>query len=323
MITQVQHISVMPDEVLQLLSPKAGHYYLDGTLGLAGHSAKILQLSDGKAFLCGLDRDPQAIEIAEKNLSPWQNQCRIFQKDFADFEEIMPELNWPHFNGVLLDLGISSLQLDLPERGFSHRTNGPLDMRMDISTLGRAHAKPYSQSAKVFVNNAALSTIANVIKEYGEDPQSSRIAKAIVDARIRGSIETTQQLADIVYYAYPVKWRTTARNHPATRTFQAIRMYVNDELGQLERFLQNILAYMAPDAIIAVLSFHSLEDRIVKQTFKRWATNCICAAHIPICKCNHKAEANILTRKPLVPTRAEILRNPRSSSAKLRASQKI
>ena len=230
-------------------------------------------------------------------------------------------------DGALLDLGVSSLQLDVAERGFSLREDGPLDMRMDMGEAlmngRRREALPHTESARTFVNRADFPTLKRVIEEYGEDPQAGRIARAIVDARATSPIETTRQLAEIVWHAYPPKWRATARNHPATRTFQAIRMVVNDELGQLEHFLDRILSRLAPGGRLAIISFHSLEDRIVKQRFKLWSSDCICPPHLPRCVCGHRAEVRVLTRKPILPSQEELTLNPRSGSAKLRVAEKL
>lgn len=326
-----QHISVLLQEVIHALMSEENKncqnpWFLDGTLGLAGHSKTLLtefQKLNIKAQLCGLDRDPQALSRATENLQDFQEQIHLFESDYASYEQILPQINNPLFNGILLDLGVSSLQLDVAERGFSYHKEGPLNMRMDMGYLQQKEAKPHSETAYSFVNKADFNTIKHVIDEYGEDPQAGKIARAIVDKRQEKPIENTKELADIIYYAYPAKWRATARNHPATRTFQAIRMYVNDELGQLNRFLDTIIHHVAPHGIIAIITFHSLEDRIVKQKFKEWATDCICPPHLPQCVCNHKKIAEVLTKKPILPSKEECLLNPRASSAKLRIAQKV
>lgn len=325
------HISVLLHETVQALMSDenkkcSAPWFMDGTLGLAGHSKTLLQEFQKigiKANLCGLDRDPDALSRASENLQEFKGQCRLFESDYASFENILPQIGSPLFNGVLLDLGVSSLQLDVAERGFSYHKEGPLNMRMDKGCLQQKEAKPHSQTAYSFVNKADFNTLKRVIEEFGEDPQAGRIARAILDKRQEKPIENTKELADIVYFAYPAKWRATARNHPATRTFQAIRMYVNDELGQLSRFLDSIPKYVAPNGIIAIITFHSLEDRMVKQKFKEWAADCICPPHIPVCVCNHKRTAEILTKKPILPGKEECALNPRAASAKLRIAKKI
>lgn len=325
------HVSVLLHEVINALMSEENRacknpWFMDGTLGLAGHSKYLLQEFSKLGIqtnLCGLDRDPDALSRAEANLEDFKSQCRLFECDYASFETILPKIHSPLFNGVLLDLGVSSLQLDVAERGFSYHKEGPLTMRMDKGYLPKKEAKPYSETAYSFVNKADFNTLKHVIEELGEDPQAGRIARAIVDKRQEKPVENTKELADIVYYAYPPKWRANARNHPATRTFQAIRMYVNDELGQLNRFLDKIIDHVAPHGIIAIITFHSLEDRIVKQKFKEWATDCICPAHIPVCVCNHKKLADTLTKKPILPTKEECSINPRAGSAKLRIAKKL
>lgn len=321
------HVSVLLREVLEALVTHPGGRYLDGTLGLAGHSSALLEKAGETAELCGLDRDPQALARAEERLAPYGKRCHLFALEYASFEEALDTLGWNQVDGALLDLGVSSLQLDVAERGFSLHEDGPLDMRMDMGEAlmngRRREALPHTESARTFVNRADFPTLKRVIEEYGEDPQAGRIARSIVDARATSPIETTRQLAEIIWHAYPPKWRATARNHPATRTFQAIRMVVNDELGQLEHFLDRILSRLAPGGRLAIISFHSLEDRIVKQRFKLWSSDCICPPHLPRCVCGHRAEVRVLTRKPILPSQEELTLNPRSGSAKLRVAEKL
>ncbi|MBQ9104791.1 MAG: 16S rRNA (cytosine(1402)-N(4))-methyltransferase RsmH [Mailhella sp.] len=318
-----KHVSVLLEEVLDALAPREGGRYLDGTLGLAGHSSALMERAGGKAFLCGLDRDPQALERAAERLAPYGENCRLFSSEYASFEGALDALNWPVIDGALLDIGVSSLQLDVSDRGFSLHGDAPLDMRMDMGSFRHTNREPWTESARTVVNMADVNTLRQLIESYGEDPQAARIARAIVDARQEAPIETTGQLADIVWHAYPAKWRAQARNHPATRTFQAIRMVVNDELGQLERFLDAILPRLADGGRLAIITFHSLEDRIVKQRFRQWSTDCLCPPHLPRCVCNHRAEVKLLTRKPIVPSRDELALNPRSGSAKLRVIEKL
>lgn len=321
------HVSVLLREVLEALVTHPGGRYLDGTLGLAGHSSALLEKAGETAELCGLDRDPQALARAGERLAPYGKRCHLFALEYASFEEALDSLGWNQVDGALLDLGVSSLQLDVAERGFSLHEDGPLDMRMDMGEAlmngRRREALPHTESARTFVNRADFPTLKRVIEDYGEDPQAGRIARSIVDARATSPIETTRQLAEIVWHAYPPKWRATARNHPATRTFQAIRMVVNDELGQLEHFLDRILSRLAPGGRLAIISFHSLEDRIVKQRFKLWSSDCICPPHLPRCVCGHRAEVRVLTRKPILPSQEELTLNPRSGSAKLRVAEKL
>ena len=318
-----RHVSVLLPEVLEALAPRPEGRYLDGTLGLAGHSAALMEKSGGRAFLCGLDRDPQALVRAQKRLEPYGDHCRLFSLEYASFADALDALGWESVDGALLDIGVSSLQLDVNERGFSLHGDAPLDMRMDMGGFSHAGREPWTESARTVVNMADVNTLRRIIETFGEDPQAPRIARAIVEARQKAPIETTGQLADIVWHAYPAKWRETARNHPATRTFQAIRMVVNDELGQLERFLDAILPRLAVGGRLAIITFHSLEDRIVKQRFRTWSTDCLCPPHLPRCVCNHHAEVRLLTKKPIVPGKDELLINPRSGSAKLRVVEKL
>lgn len=346
-----KHISVLLEEVMQaLLEVKNDSqnnvnqntlsaqtlWFLDGTLGLAGHSSTLLsRFQQGssqnqfQAHVVGLDRDPQALTRAQENLAPYKEHVHLFKTDYASYESVLTKISHKDFHGkfhgVLLDLGVSSLQLDVADRGFSYHREGPLNMRMDMGTGEENIDKKDSSSlcAQEFLAKTDFNTLRRVIEEFGEDPQASRIAKVILEQRQREPITNTKQLADIIYYAYPAKWRATARNHPATRTFQAIRMYINDELGQLSRFLDSILKHMEVNAIIAIISFHSLEDRLVKQKFKEWSTDCLCPPHIPKCVCKHQKEARLLTKKPILPSKDECLANPRASSAKLRIAQKI
>jgi len=317
------HAPVLLHEVLDALAPRPEGRYLDGTLGLAGHSSAIMERAGGRAQLCGLDRDPQALARAAERLAPYGERCRLFSSEYASFSAALDSLGWDTVDGALLDIGVSSLQLDVTSRGFSLHGDAPLDMRMDMGSFSHSEREPWTRSARTVVNQADFHTLRHVIEAYGEDPLAPRIAKAIVEARQEAPIETTGRLADIVWHAYPAKWRAAARNHPATRTFQAIRMVVNDELGQLERFLDDILPRLATGGRLAIITFHSLEDRIVKQRFRQWSTDCLCPAHLPRCVCGHHAEVKLLTRKPVVPGRDELWINPRAGSAKLRVVEKL
>lgn len=308
------HIPVLLDEVLEYLAPHKGGRYLDGTLGLAGHASAVLERAGEGAELCGLDRDPEALRRATARLAPFGGQAHLYHLRYSEFEEALDDLGWPTVDGALIDIGVSSMQIDLAERGFSFHADGPLDMRMDPDA---------QESAWRLVNRERHEVLKDIIARYGEEPMAGRIARAIVDARNTGPIDTTLQLAAIVERAYPAKWRATARNHPATRTFQALRMAVNDELGELERFLDAILARLAPGGRLVVISFHSLEDRIAKHRMRHWAEGCRCPRHVPRCVCGHTPEVRILTKKPVTATSDELARNPRASSAKLRAAEKV
>ena len=309
------HISVLLNEAVDALAPKAGGRYLDGTVGMGGHSFAIMERTGGEGFLCGLDRDTQALELARIRLAPFGDRVHLVHTRYSEFEAALDGIGWDAVDGALIDIGVSSLQIDSAERGFSFSSDGPLDMRMDRDS----EELPVSR----LVNRAKLEDLKDIIERYGEDPQAGRIARAIVEARVRKPIETTGELAALVERAYPAAWRAKARRHPATRTFQALRMAVNDELGELRRFLDNILAYLPIGGRLAIITFHSLEDRMVKQAMRHWAEGCRCPRHVPVCVCHHQPEVRILFKKPVTATPEELAVNPRSSSAKLRAVEKI
>lgn len=309
------HVPVLLAEVLDQLNPRPAGRYLDGTLGLGGHSRAILERCNGRAQLLGIDRDAEALELARANLADFADNVVLRQGLYSCFDEYLDELGWTDLDGALIDIGVSSLQLDAGERGFSFAHDGPLDMRMS--------AQPGTPSAKDLVNTADAQALRGIIAELGEDPQAGRIAAAIVEARRAAVIETTGQLARIVEAAYPAKWRATARNHPATRTFQALRMAVNDELGELEAFLRKIPQRLKVGGRVAVLTFHSLEDRLVKRAFREGAETCVCPPHVLQCACGHRAVYRILTRKPVTAGAEELKRNSRAGSAKLRVAERI
>lgn len=313
-----RHRPVLLDEVLEHLVVKEGGRYLDGTLGLGGHAMHVLEkagaLRGSGAELLGLDQDDEALELAGQRLARFGNSVHFAKGRFADFEAHLDVLGWDYIDGAMIDIGVSSLQLDTPERGFSFMHDGPLDMRMDANS-GR-------ESAAQVVNYWSFEELKKIIEDLGEEPQAGRIARAIVEARERTPIEGTLQLAEIVEMAYPAKWRATARNHPATRTFQAIRLAVNGELEQLKEFLERIVPRLRPGGRVAVISFHSLEDRIVKHFFKTAASGCLCPPQVMDCRCGHKASLRLVTKKALVPGGIEERSNPRARSAKLRVAER-
>ncbi len=311
------HVPVLVDEVLDALAPKAGGRYLDGTLGLGGHSLALLQrvqAQGGSAQLCGLDRDLQALERAKLTLAPYGDNVHYFHTRYSQFEEALDALGWDKIDGALIDIGVSSMQIDEAERGFSFLADGPLDMRMNQES---------HESAWHLVNKERFEILKGHLQRLSEDPQAGRIARAIVEARQKKTIDTTAELANIVYNAYPPAWRAKSRNHPATRTFQALRMVVNDELGELQKFLDAVLARLKVGGRLAVICFHSLEDRMVKQSMRYWAEECRCPRHILRCRCGHKPEVRIIHKKPVTASAEELQKNSRSSSAKLRAAEKI
>lgn len=309
-----RHVPVLLAETLEALAPVKGGRYLDGTVGLGGHASAVLATAP-ESELCGLDRDKEALALASERLAPFGKRVSLFQSRYSRFADALTELGWDSVNGALLDLGVSSLQLDETRRGFSFYGDGPLDMRMDASSE--------DPSAWRLVNCESVERLSECIASLGEEPQAGRIAMTIADARKIAPIDSTGQLAALVEKAYPASWRAKARRHPATRTFQALRMAVNDELGELRRFLDTILGWLPVGGRLVIISFHSLEDRMVKQAMRHWAEGCRCPRHVPLCRCGHQPEVRLLTKKPLCASPAEVAANPRASSAKLRAVEKI
>ena len=310
-----EHIPVMIDEVMHWLEPKPGGYYMDATLGLGGHAARLMELTGGQAHLLGLDRDMQALQKAGERLARYGENVHLAHTSFQNFSGALRELGWDLLDGVVADLGVSSLQLDSPERGFSFLHDGPLDMRMDPGSGG--------EPASNIVNGASFERLRQLLWDYGEEPMAGRIARAIVEIREKAPIETTLELARIVAAAYPAKRRALARTHPATKTFQALRLEVNQELKEVENFLARIVDYLRPGARICVISFHSLEDRIVKRAFRTENTGCLCPREYPVCTCGHEKRLRLPFRKPLLPGQEEMRVNSRSRSAKLRVAERI
>jgi 16S rRNA (cytosine1402-N4)-methyltransferase len=304
----MQHTPVLFHEVLDTLNPIPGGLYVDGTVGAGGHARGILKAISPEGKLLGLDRDPAALEIAESRLAEFGNQVVLIHSSYSRLKLHLNNLNWKTVDGILLDLGLSSMQLDNPERGFSFRKAGPLDMRFDPS-------QPLS--AADLINESSKDDLADLIFRYGEERYSRKIADAIIANR---PLDDTQELADIIESAIRNK---PSRIHPATRTFQALRIAVNQELKALEAFLPTALDALNPGGRLAVIAFHSLEDRIVKQFFRKESKDCICPPEIPQCVCGHKRQLREINRRPIRPEDKEILENPRSRSAKLRVAEKI
>lgn len=309
------HIPVMLEETMRWIAPKPGGFYMDATLGLAGHAARLMEMTGGQARLLGLDRDEQALAKAGERLAPYGENVQLAHTSFQHFSRALREVGWDKLDGVIADLGVSSLQLDSPERGFSFLHDGPLDMRMDPGSGG--------EPASSIVNGASFERLRQLLWDYGEEPMAGRIARAIVAAREAARIESTLELARIVAAAYPAKRRALARNHPATKTFQALRLEVNQELREVEAFLERIVDYLRPGARIAVISFHSLEDRIVKRAFRKESSACLCPREYPVCQCGHTQKLRLPFRKPLIPGEEEMRSNSRSRSAKLRVAERI
>ncbi|MCB0211044.1 MAG: 16S rRNA (cytosine(1402)-N(4))-methyltransferase RsmH [Anaerolineae bacterium] len=305
------HIPVLLQEVLDALQPKPGGIYIDGTVGAGGHAEAILRASAPAGQLFGFDQDEHALKIARRQLAEFDARVHLHHSNFDQLSDVVQRYHIPPADGILLDIGVSSMQLDQSERGFSFQADGPLDMRMDTSA---------QESAADLVNHLPEDELANLIYQYGEEPRSRRIARAIVKAR---PITHTLQLAEIVAKAAGGRQSGRRKIHPATRTFQALRVAVNKELDVLERVLPQALASLKPGGRLAVISFNSLEDRIVKQYFKRESQDCICPPDQLFCTCRHKAIVIIITKKPVTPSSAEIDANPRARSAKLRVVELI
>jgi 16S rRNA (cytosine1402-N4)-methyltransferase len=308
------HIPVLYQETLAGLNVQANGFYIDGTVGAGGHAAGILRSSAPHGRLLGLDRDPGAIEISKRRLSSFQDRVTLVCANFADLQETVQTLGFGLADGVMLDLGVSSMQLDRPDRGFSFQQEGPLDMRFD----------PYaSRTAADIVNELPEQELADVIYRNGEEPAARAIARAIVAAR---PLHTTVQLAEVVSSAVGApraRRRSRARRHPATRTFQAIRIAVNDELAALERGLEAAVLALKPGGRLAIITFHSLEDRIVKRFLIQASQDCICPPELVHCTCGHRATVERISKKPVRPAASEIERNHRSRSAKLRIAARL
>lgn len=308
-----KHISVLPAEVIDYLAPVEGGIYVDGTLGGGGHAALILAAVGEKGKLFGFDRDMAAIRAASGSLAAFGDRFIPVNSNFSAMEAALLALGVTAVDGFLLDLGVSSHQLDMAERGFSFQTDAPLDMRMDVES---------GTSAAELIAQLSHGELAKIIREYGEERWAGRIAAFICKAREESPIETTFQLVDLIKAAIPRKaWEE--RIHPATRTFQGLRIAVNEELSSLETGLESAVRLLKPGGRGVVISFHSLEDRIVKQMFRGMAAGCICPKEIPICVCSHRPQIRILTGKPVMAGKAELEANPRSRSAKMRAIEKL
>lgn len=309
-MTTVEHIPVLLRETLEILRPRSGGRYVDGTLGGGGHAEAILEASSPAGRLLGIDWDEEARERSALRLRRFGGRVIIRGGDFSEIGERLRELGWNGADGILLDLGVSSFHLDSAERGFSFSRRGPLDMRMDRSR---------SLDAAQWLAAASEADLARMLREYGEEPKARRIAKAIVAARRRGDLTDTESLAGVVAR---VVGRAVA-HHPATRTFQALRIAVNAELECLERFLRDSYRWLEPGGRMVVVAYHSLEDRMVKQAFRTWARSCLCPRSAPVCGCGWSKKVVPLTARPLRPTPDEVARNPRSRSARLRAVERI
>ena len=305
------HAPVMVQEVMELLKPQARKKYLDGTLGGGGHSEQILALSSPDGLVLGLDWDDAAITAAQKRLKRFEDRLVIRRANFKEAKEILEEIGWHKVDGILLDLGLSSHQLETGERGFSFQAASRLDMRMD---------RRQAIDAYRVVNTYPVSELRRILREYGEEPRARRIALAIDSERKKKRIETTKELADLVARVPGIKRGSI---HPATRTFQALRIEVNRELDNLADFLEGAYELLLSQGRMVVISFHSLEDRLVKKAFRKWSQSCICPPKTPFCNCGWSQKAKVLTSRPLLPSPSETRINPRARSAKLRAAERL
>ena len=307
------HTPVMLEKVLQSLRCKPGGTYVDGTLGGGGHARAILENTAPDGLLIGIDRDDDALLESEKRLQPFGQRKILIKGNFADIGEILTNLNIRKVDGILLDLGVSSHQLDTADRGFSFSLDAPLDMRMDQSSRYRAYD---------LVNLSPEKELRQVIRDYGEEPMAGRIARAILAKRASAPIRTTIELADVVCRAVR-RQGVRKKVHPATRTFQAIRIAVNQELSNLSTAMDAGIDRLGQGGRFSIISFHSLEDRIVKETFRSREGRCQCPPGLPVCQCQREAKLRVLTRKPLRPEADESETNPRARSARLRTAEKI
>lgn len=312
-MTKLTHQPVLLHETLDLLNLEANTQIIDGTLGLGGHSLEILKKIGAKGKILAFDQDERNLKVAKERLKKYEKQV-IFVHD--NFENLLKQAKKHKFtpDAILLDLGLSSPHIEDPERGFSFMKEGPLDMRFD---------KRQKLTAYQVVNSTPEKELADIIYHYGEERQSRKIARRIVEARKRKKIETTTELAEIIENRREAKSGKRKGIHPATLTFQALRIYVNRELEVLEKTLEDSISLLAPGGRLVIIAYHSLEDRIVKNFFRNQTKNCICPKELPICQCNFKKTLYILTRKPIIPSRLEVSENPRSRSAKLRAAERL
>lgn len=309
---EFKHVSVLLNECIEGLNIKKDGIYVDGTLGGAGHSSEILKQLSDKGMLIGIDQDLDALKAAKNRLQNFSN-VKYVHNNFYNIDSILNELDIEKIDGMLMDLGVSSYQLDEAERGFSYKKDAPLDMRMN---------RENSLSAYEVVNDYTEEELYRIIKDYGEEKFAKRIARFILEKREKKKIETTLELVEIIKAAIPAKARREGP-HPAKRTFQAIRIEVNSELSILNKAIEDGVNRLNIGGRMAIITFHSLEDRIVKLKFKELATSCTCPKEFPICVCGGKAKGKIITRKAIEPSKLEVEENPRSRSAKLRIIERV
>ena len=309
---EFHHTSVLLEECLNGLSIRPDGIYVDGTLGGAGHASEVAARLTQGGRLIGIDQDAAAIEAAGERLACYGEQVTIVRDNYENVRQVLGDLGIDKVNGILLDLGVSSYQLDTPERGFSYREDAPLDMRMD---------ERQEKTAYDIVNYYPENELFHIIRDYGEDRFAKNIAKHIVAAREKSEIATTFALSEIIKESIPARLRATG-GHPAKRTFQAIRIECNRELEVLEKSLDDMIDVLEEEGRLCIITFHSLEDRIVKNAFRRNENPCTCPPNFPVCVCGKKSKGRVITRKPILPSEEELEKNPRSSSAKLRIFEK-
>ena len=311
-MSEFHHVSVLLEECIEALNIKPDGIYVDGTLGGAGHSSRIAaKLTTGR--LIGIDRDPVALEAAGERLKPFADRVTLVHSNFDEMDTVLKDLGISGVDGILMDLGVSSPQLDDGKRGFSYMADAPLDMRMNSED---------TLDARQIVNGWSYEELKRILYDYGEERYAPRIAAAICKHREEAPIETTLELVDIIRGAMPAV-ALREKQHPAKRSFQAIRIAVNDELGSVRRLMDDAIDCLNPGGRLAVITFHSLEDRIVKTAMQAAAKGCTCPPEFPVCVCGKKPQVRILTRKPILPDEKELAENPRSRSAKLRVAEKL
>lgn len=309
---EFRHTSVLLEPSLEGLAIRPDGVYVDGTLGGGGHSFHIAERLTVGGWLIGIDRDEDAIQAAAKRLQPFRDRVRIVKDNYGNIRQVLDKLEIRQVDGILLDLGVSSYQLDTPERGFSYMADAPLDMRMD---------REETRTCQDLISESSEEELYRMIRDYGEDRFARRIAQAIVRERERAPIQTTGQLVRVIEEAIPRKMQKTG-GHPAKRTFQALRIELNRELTVLDETLDTMIDSLKPGGRLCVITFHSLEDRIVKGRFRTAEDPCICPKNFPVCTCGRKSKGRVITRKPVLPSQREMEENPRSKSAKLRIFEK-
>lgn len=310
---EFHHVSVLLKEAIEGLRIKPDGIYVDGTLGGGGHSLEIAERLGENGKLVAIDQDEMAIRAGAERLAPFGDKVTVVRNNFCNVKEVLTELGISGIDGMLLDLGVSSYQLDTKERGFSYRFDAPLDMRMD---------QRQSLTAKEIINGYDERELFRIIRDYGEDKFAKNIAKHIVMARKKKEIETTEELNEIIKAAIPAKMREKG-GHPSKRTFQAIRIECNRELEVLKEALNGMVELLNPGGRLCIITFHSLEDRLVKTAFKTAANPCICPPEFPVCVCGRKSKGKVITGKPVLPGKEELVVNPRAGSAKLRIFEKV